>query len=303
MATTIGDLLDKLTVTGEIYEKLEDNAVRCYACGHRCMIREGKRGICQVRFNEGGELRVPFGYVAALQSDTVEKKPFFHVLSGTNALTFGMLGCDFHCGYCFTGDTMVMTHRGPKTLEECFLASERIEMRADAEIGYSSDLEAIAASGKPKRVKAVFKHAYRGSMMVVQPYYLPELRCTPDHRVYATSDVSRAPELTRAENLTPYHYLAVPRKYSFSTPQTIDSVQILSKHRIEYRTPWKLSANDLQLITDETRLGKSSREIGLMLGKDPSYIRHVRSKYQRGRIKQSQIEGLLTEGNMLRFPN
>jgi pyruvate formate lyase activating enzyme len=64
------------------------------------MIREGKRGICQVRFNEGGELRVPSGYVAALQSDPVEKKPFFHVLSGTNALTFGMLGCDFHCGYC-----------------------------------------------------------------------------------------------------------------------------------------------------------------------------------------------------------
>ena len=100
MATTIGNYLDKLTVTGEIYEKLEDNAVRCYACGHRCMIREGKRGICQVRFNEGGELRVPWGYVAALQSDPIEKKPFFHVLPSANALTFGMLGCDFHCGYC-----------------------------------------------------------------------------------------------------------------------------------------------------------------------------------------------------------
>jgi pyruvate formate lyase activating enzyme len=30
----------------------------------------------------------------------VEKKPFFHVLPGADALTFGMLGCDFHCGYC-----------------------------------------------------------------------------------------------------------------------------------------------------------------------------------------------------------
>lgn len=100
MATTIGDLLDQLTVTGELYEKLEDNTVLCYACGHRCKIREGRRGICQVRFNEGGELRVPHGYVGALQSDPIEKKPFFHVMSGTNALTFGMLGCDFHCGYC-----------------------------------------------------------------------------------------------------------------------------------------------------------------------------------------------------------
>jgi pyruvate formate lyase activating enzyme len=100
MATSIGELLDKLTAPGELYEKLEGDAVRCFACGHRCMIREGGRGICQVRFNQGGELRVPHGYVAALQSDPIEKKPFFHVLPGANALTFGMLGCDFHCGYC-----------------------------------------------------------------------------------------------------------------------------------------------------------------------------------------------------------
>ena len=91
MAASIGELLDQLTLTGELYKKLEDNAVRCFACGHRCVIREDRRGICQVRFNEGGVLRVPSGYVAALQSDPVEKKPFFHVLSGANALTFGML--------------------------------------------------------------------------------------------------------------------------------------------------------------------------------------------------------------------
>jgi pyruvate formate lyase activating enzyme len=100
MTSSIGDLLDQLTVTGELYEKLEEGAVRCTACGHRCVIREGKRGICQVRFNKGGELRVPSGYVAALQSDPIEKKPFFHVLPSANALTFGMLGCDYHCGYC-----------------------------------------------------------------------------------------------------------------------------------------------------------------------------------------------------------
>jgi pyruvate formate lyase activating enzyme len=98
--TTFSETLDELTVEGELYETEADGAVRCYACGHRCLIREGKRGICQVRFNEGGKLRVPWGYVAALQCDPVEKKPFFHVRPGTNALTFGMLGCDFHCGYC-----------------------------------------------------------------------------------------------------------------------------------------------------------------------------------------------------------
>jgi pyruvate formate lyase activating enzyme len=100
MMTTLAERLDLLTSEGELYEKLEDKGLRCFACGHRCLIREGRRGICQVRFNQDGELRVPWGYVAGLQIDPVEKKPFYHLLSGADALSFGMLGCDFHCSYC-----------------------------------------------------------------------------------------------------------------------------------------------------------------------------------------------------------
>jgi pyruvate formate lyase activating enzyme len=107
--TTLADVLDEMTVDGELYESLDDRSVRCYACGHRCLIRPGRRGICQVRFNRDGVLRVPWGYVAALQIDPIEKKPFFHILPGADALTFGMLGCDFHCQYCqnsFTSQAM-----------------------------------------------------------------------------------------------------------------------------------------------------------------------------------------------------
>lgn len=98
--STLSELLDGMTVAGELYETMPDGAVRCHACGHRCLIRPGRRGICQVRFNQGGKLRVPWGYVAALQCDPIEKKPFFHFLPGSNALSFGMLGCDLHCDYC-----------------------------------------------------------------------------------------------------------------------------------------------------------------------------------------------------------
>ena len=90
----------RLTVEGELYEKLPDNRLRCYACGHRCLIPEGRPGVCKVRFNEAGILKVPAGYVGALQVDPVEKKPFFNALPGSLALSFGMLGCDYHCGYC-----------------------------------------------------------------------------------------------------------------------------------------------------------------------------------------------------------
>ncbi len=91
--------VDRRTVVGALW-RAEGERVRCVACGHRCLISAGRRGVCKVRFNEGGRLRVPFGYVAGLQCDPVEKKPFFHVLPGSEALTFGMLGCDFHCAYC-----------------------------------------------------------------------------------------------------------------------------------------------------------------------------------------------------------
>lgn len=107
--TALGEVLDRLTVEGKLYTSEPDGSVRCFACGHRCLVRLGRRGICQVRYNRDGRLYVPWGYVAALQVDPIEKKPFFHVLPGADALTFGMLGCDFHCGYCqnhFTSQAM-----------------------------------------------------------------------------------------------------------------------------------------------------------------------------------------------------
>ena len=97
---TLAQSLGRLTAPGELYEKLPDNRVRCYACGHRCLILDGHDGICRVRFNRGGTLFVPHSYFAAIQCDPIEKKPFFHVLPGSLALSFGMLGCDLHCGYC-----------------------------------------------------------------------------------------------------------------------------------------------------------------------------------------------------------
>ena len=44
--------------------------------------------------------RAPTATWARCSVDPVEKKPFFHALPGARALSFGMLGCDFHCGYC-----------------------------------------------------------------------------------------------------------------------------------------------------------------------------------------------------------
>ncbi len=99
-ATVLKDLLAQQTKEGELYEKMPNRWVRCFACGHRCKIPPGKDGICHVRFNRDGTLFVPTGYVGSLQLDPIEKKPFFHAYPGSKALSFGMLGCDYHCAYC-----------------------------------------------------------------------------------------------------------------------------------------------------------------------------------------------------------
>ncbi len=99
-APPLAQLLARHTREGELCEKLENGRVRCVACGHRCLIPPGREGICRVRFNEDGVLKVPFGYVAGLHMDPIEKKPFYHVLPGAKALSFGMLGCDLHCSFC-----------------------------------------------------------------------------------------------------------------------------------------------------------------------------------------------------------
>jgi pyruvate formate lyase activating enzyme len=101
MATvTLADVLARETREGELYEVLPDGRLRCYACGHCCPLPEGAVGVCKVRFNKGGRLYVPWGYVGGEQCDPIEKKPFFHAYPGSRAYSFGMLGCDLHCGYC-----------------------------------------------------------------------------------------------------------------------------------------------------------------------------------------------------------
>ncbi|MDA1193145.1 MAG: AmmeMemoRadiSam system radical SAM enzyme [Candidatus Poribacteria bacterium] len=98
--STLGSLLNERVAPSELHLNGADGAVRCVACGHECLVKPGRYGVCRVRYNEGGTLYAPYGYVAGIQCDPIEKKPFFHAFPGGLALSFGMLGCDLHCSYC-----------------------------------------------------------------------------------------------------------------------------------------------------------------------------------------------------------
>ncbi|MFH1176932.1 MAG: AmmeMemoRadiSam system radical SAM enzyme [Acidobacteriota bacterium] len=110
--------LDALTqVRAELALPHRSGKLTCLACAHCCKLADGARGRCLVRRRRGAALAVPWGYTAGAAVDPIEKKPFFHFLPGARALSFGMLGCDLHCGYCqnwFTSQAL----RDPRASEQ-----------------------------------------------------------------------------------------------------------------------------------------------------------------------------------------
>lgn len=83
-----------------LYERI-DGRVRCNLCAHRCLIEEGKRGICHVRENRDGTLyTLVYGRTIAQHVDPVEKKPLFHFHPGSTAYSIATPGCNFQCRWC-----------------------------------------------------------------------------------------------------------------------------------------------------------------------------------------------------------
>ncbi|RMG60613.1 MAG: AmmeMemoRadiSam system radical SAM enzyme [Deltaproteobacteria bacterium] len=79
----------------------ENGKLRCALCPHRCLIAEGKKGLCGVRENRGGKLyALTYGKVAAVAVDPVEKKPLYHFYPGRDILSVGSVGCNFSCLFC-----------------------------------------------------------------------------------------------------------------------------------------------------------------------------------------------------------
>lgn len=75
--------------------------VKCLLCAHGCTVKAGERGRCRARINIKGELRsLTYGRPLAVHLDPIEKKPFYHFLPGSSALSFGSSGCPLRCRFC-----------------------------------------------------------------------------------------------------------------------------------------------------------------------------------------------------------
>ena len=164
---SLAELLEARTAEAapELVESISRERLRCYACGHECPIPEGAAGVCKVRFNRGGTLHVPWGYVGGIQCDPIEKKPFFHARPGALAFSFGMLGCDLHCSYCQNWVTSQALRdpdaiAPPMDADPALLAREAVNL--GARVVVSTYNEPLITS---EWAVEIFKHARAAGLM------------------------------------------------------------------------------------------------------------------------------------------
>ncbi len=85
----------------KIYKSIGNKSVKCYLCGHNCVIPLGEYGLCNLRQNIDGQLHThAYAEVIAANADPIEKKPLYHFLPGSMAFSIATPGCNFKCDFC-----------------------------------------------------------------------------------------------------------------------------------------------------------------------------------------------------------
>ncbi|MBN2320035.1 MAG: AmmeMemoRadiSam system radical SAM enzyme [Acidobacteria bacterium] len=102
--------------------------VKCLLCAQKCIIKPGERGKCRARMNVDGELRtLVYGRPVAINIDPIEKKPFYHFLPGSTALSLATSGCPLSCKFCQNWE---ISQSRPEDFDTPFVAPEQIVQAA-----------------------------------------------------------------------------------------------------------------------------------------------------------------------------
>ena len=152
------------------------NYVRCGLCPRGCIISEGARGECGVRENRGGRLHtLVYGRVCALNNDPIEKKPFFHFLPGSYALSLATAGCNLHCLYC---QNWSISQAKPESVQSSHLVPNEVaayaSRLASKSIAYTYTepvvfLEYVLGSAREARARGLRNVVVSAGYIQVQP--------------------------------------------------------------------------------------------------------------------------------------
>ncbi|MCU0224875.1 MAG: AmmeMemoRadiSam system radical SAM enzyme [Acidobacteria bacterium] len=147
------------------WKALPDEWIECGLCAKKCKLPHEERGACGVRVNLHGEYyTLVHSRVASIHLDPIEKKPFYHVLPGTSALSLAAPGCNYECRFCQNWEIaqarpeQVTTH--PVTPAELVKLARRYEAPTIActytePVVWSEFVHDIAAAAKPAGVRTL----------------------------------------------------------------------------------------------------------------------------------------------------
>ena len=283
----------------------ENGKIRCDLCGRRCLIPEGKTGVCLVRKNIKGKLySLNYGKLVSMNVDPVEKKPLFHFHPGSYALSIASAGCNFMCKFCFDPNTRIFTSRGFVTLQELFNNDRSVKFE-DGFVSFPKGYWTITHEGKISRIVRAYKHFYKGELIVIKPFYLPEIKTTPFHEFFVFDRTDNKIKKIQAKMLNKNHLLVLPKlKIDGSSSRIIDLKPLLSVYKTEYKKKTKINRKIAERILHLHKLGKSSREIGKIVRMHPTYIRRLIGKLKKYGITNKLFYGrneIVEKGEKLKF--
>ena len=114
-----------------LFHPMEGSRVKCNLCHHRCIIPQGKRGLCGVRENKNGELvSLVYAQAVAANPDPIEKKPLFHVLPGSHSFSIATVGCNFRCRFCQNANIAQMPRDHSGQITGRFFPPEKVVEQA-----------------------------------------------------------------------------------------------------------------------------------------------------------------------------
>ena len=111
---------------------MSDGKKSCPVCPHRCILSEGRTGLCRARGMRNGEI-VPFNYgiVSSIALDPIEKKPLARFYPGSFILSVGSFGCNLRCPFCQNHEISMSDGAEFTRGRESFLPPERLAEAAD----------------------------------------------------------------------------------------------------------------------------------------------------------------------------
>ncbi len=215
--------------------------------------------------------------------------------------------CNLRCVFCLPPDTMIVTEKGVMPIQEIFDMGEDEVRYGEGQVRFLyGKLRVVTRRSQLAPVTKVFRHFFRGDLIRIQPHYCPTLLLTPNHEVFVAhpSDPSRVMKI-RASELTPEHWLILPKRVGEDPCATPSVLEILLKERTFFRKspPIRVPADQLSLLFAQPL---TSQELSRKTGYHPAYVRKLRGQWYKGLLPMRpddilEAENRLVQEDTVRF--